>query len=158
MRTVDRNEEYLDQDARFRAASTEKGFGDVVAGLIEVTAGLAHRPRMRQVVGTDLEHLQPLDLRRFLKQADGDPLAPAWRMTCAGMTRADVLGLRWSDIRVESGVVTISQGRIALDAWITPTTPRAGHADGLSASRRCRQARCPHCGHCRHASQLTGSG
>ena len=78
-------------------------------------ARLARKPRIRRTVGTDLEHWQPEQIQRFLETADHDPLAGAWRLTCSGMTRADVLGLRWSDIDLAEGVVTVSQGRVALD-------------------------------------------
>lgn len=93
-------------------------------------ARLARRPRARKVVGTDLEHWQPDDLLRFMRHADNDPLAGAWRLTLAGMTRADVLGLRWSDVDLEEGEATIAQGRVALD--------RADHVDDPKSSARRR--------------------
>lgn len=31
-----------------------------------------------------------------------------------GLTRADILGLRWQDINFEAGSVTVSQGRVYL--------------------------------------------
>lgn len=68
-------------------------------------------------------------VRQFVRHADSDDLAAAWRLTACGMTRADVLGLRWSDVDGTTGVVTISQGRVALD--------RSDHVDDpKSASRR----------------------
>jgi integrase len=78
-------------------------------------ARLARRPRMRQRVGTDLEHWQPADLLRFRDHAETDALAAPWRLTLCGLTRADVLGLRWSDVDLAAGVVSVSQGRVALD-------------------------------------------
>lgn len=76
---------------------------------------LARRPRVRNRVGTDLEHWQPAELLKFRQYADTDPLAGAWRLTLCGLTRADVLGLRWVDVDLPAGVVRISQGRVALD-------------------------------------------
>jgi integrase len=76
---------------------------------------LARRPRVRKRVGRDLEHWQPADLVKFRKHADADPLAGAWRLTLCGLTRADVLGLRWSDVDLDSGLVAVSQGRVPLD-------------------------------------------
>lgn len=90
---------------------------------------LARKPRVRSVVGTDLEHWQPDDLIRFVSEADNDPLAAAWRLTACGLTRADVLGLRWSDIDMGEGMVTISQGRVAVDRTTVTDDPK-------SASRR----------------------
>lgn len=72
------------------------------------------RPLKVERVGTDLEHWQPAELLRFREHADTDPLAAAWRLTLCGLTRADVLGLRWSDVDLDSGTVTIRQGRVAV--------------------------------------------
>lgn len=92
-------------------------------------ARLARRPRTRKVAGTDLSHWQPEELRAFVQHADSDPLAGAWRLTACGLTRADVLGLRWTDIDLATGVVRISQGRVALE--------KSDHVDDpKSASRR----------------------
>lgn len=90
---------------------------------------LARKPRVRTVVGTGLEHWQPADLIRFVSEADRDPLAAAWRLTACGLTRADVLGLRWSDIDLENGITTVSQGRVAVDRTTVTDDPK-------SASRR----------------------
>jgi integrase len=86
---------------------------------------LVKRPRLRQVAGTDLQHWQPAELIRFVQQADADPLAAAWRLTVCGMTRADVLGLRWSDVDLTEGVARISQGRVALYAGSTVDDPKS---------------------------------
>lgn len=76
---------------------------------------LARWPKSRAKRGRDLEHWQPAELIKFRDHADGDKLAGAWRLTLAGMTRADVMGLRWSDLDTEVGVASVSQGRVALD-------------------------------------------
>jgi len=57
---------------------------------------LARKPRIRRTVGTDLEHWQPEQIQRFVETADHDRLAGAWRLPCSGLTRAGVLGVRWS--------------------------------------------------------------
>lgn len=93
-------------------------------------ARLARRPRVRRTAGTDLEHWQPADLLRFREHTDTDQLAGAWRLTLCGMTRADVLGLRWSDVDLAAGIVRISQGRVALD--------RASHVDDPKSDARRR--------------------
>ncbi len=70
--------------------------------------------RARQAVGRDLTHWQPSELIAFVEHASSDAFAGAWRLTVSGMTRADVLGLRWSDLDLDAGTATISQGRVAL--------------------------------------------
>lgn len=76
---------------------------------------LARRPRQRKRVGRDLQHWQPGELLAFREAADRDPLAAAWRLTLCGMTRADVMGLRWSDVDLQGGTATVRTGRVALD-------------------------------------------
>ena len=76
---------------------------------------LAKWPKSRAKRGRDLQHWQPADLVKFLDTADGDQLAGAWRLTLAGMTRADVMGLRWSDVDLVAGVASVSVGRVALE-------------------------------------------
>ncbi|MGP4975967.1 site-specific integrase [Brachybacterium tyrofermentans] len=71
-------------------------------------------PRQARRLGSDLEHWSPDELIRFRGHADGDRLAAAWRLTLCGMTRADVLGLRWSDVNMNAGTVAVSQGRVQL--------------------------------------------
>lgn len=74
---------------------------------------LAKWPKARTKRGRDLEHWQPDELVKFREHADTDPLAGAWRLTLSGMTRADIMGLRWSDL--DAGVASVSQGRVADD-------------------------------------------
>ncbi len=74
----------------------------------------AKLPRQAAKRGTDLEHWQPSELLAFRDHADSDPLAAAWRLTLCGMTRADVMGLRWSDVGLDAGTATIAQGRVQL--------------------------------------------
>jgi len=83
---------------------------------------LAKWPKSRAKRGHDLEHWQPEELMKFREHATSDALAGAWRLTLAGMTRADVMGLRWSDVDLEAGVASVSQGRVALN-HIDPAHP-----------------------------------
>lgn len=76
---------------------------------------LATLPRVgKRAAGKDLEHWTSDQLLRFRNAADEDDLAGAWRLTLSGLTRADVCGLRWSDVDLDAGTVTIRQGRVAL--------------------------------------------
>ncbi|MDO5495922.1 MAG: site-specific integrase [bacterium] len=71
-------------------------------------------PPMPTKVGQDLQHWNAADLLRFRDHADTDELAGAWRLTLAGLTRADVMGLRWSDVDLEAGTATVRQGRVVV--------------------------------------------
>ncbi|WP_430753695.1 hypothetical protein [Micrococcus luteus] len=41
-----------------------------------------------------------------------DYLAAAWRLTLSGVTRAEVMGLRWEGVDLNAGTVTVAQGRV----------------------------------------------
>lgn len=93
-------------------------------------ARLAKRPRMRQARGHDLEHWTPDQLRQFVAAADEHPWSACWRLSAAGLTRADVCGLRWTDLDLAAGLATIAQGRTALD--------HGDHTDDPKSERRRR--------------------
>ncbi|MDO7881775.1 tyrosine-type recombinase/integrase [Salinibacterium soli] len=76
---------------------------------------LARWPKARTVRGQDLRHWQPVELVQFRDHADADRLAGAWRLTLSGMTRADIMGLRWGDVDLDGGIASVSVGRVALD-------------------------------------------
>ena len=57
-------------------------------------------------------HWEPAELLAFRAVSDLDRLAAAWRLTLSGMTRADVMGLRWEDVDLSAGTVTVTQGRV----------------------------------------------
>lgn len=88
---------------------------------------LARRPRQTKKVGRDLEHWTSEELLSFRRTADADKLAAAWRMTLCGLTRADVLGLRWSDVDLNAGTVTVRQGRVQLSSGDTPIEEPKSH-------------------------------
>lgn len=91
-------------------------------GLVEKNiAAMVRMPRARKSKGTELEHWPTeghnaeavcADLDTFRSRSDLDRLAGAWRLTLCGLTRADVMGLRWSDVDFEAGTVTVRQGRV----------------------------------------------
>lgn len=88
------------------------------------------RPRQTKTVGRDLDHWDWATLAKFRQAADADELAGAWRLSLAGLRRSEVLGLRWSDVDLETGEVRIAQGRVALDHGSAVDDPKSG------ASRR----------------------
>jgi integrase len=48
----------------------------------------------------------------FLTHVEDDDLAGAWHLSALGMRRGEVLGLRWSDVDLEAGVVHVRQSRV----------------------------------------------
>ncbi|WP_169747736.1 site-specific integrase [Demequina subtropica] len=94
-------------------------------------------PRVKEVKGTEVQHWTPEEMRTFRNYSDADALAGAWRLTLSGLTRADIMGLRWSDVNLDAGTVTIAQGRVALmrgDATDTPKSAQRRRTVALDAT------------------------
>lgn len=64
-------------------------------------------------------------LRAFAKVAAGDRLAACWRLTMLGMRRGEVCGLRWSDVDLAAGTVTIGHARVLVDGQVIPKDPKS---------------------------------
>lgn len=71
-------------------------------------------PRQTRHVGKDLEHWSPEQMLEFRQVADAEEWAAAWRLSAVGLRRSEVLGLRWSDVDLDAGTVSINQGRVQL--------------------------------------------
>ncbi len=65
----------------------------------------AQRPREMQVWTAE-------QMGAFLAHVEDDDLAGAWHLSALGMRRGEVLGLRWSDVDLEAGVVHVRQSRV----------------------------------------------
>jgi integrase len=50
--------------------------------------------------------------RAFLAAADADRLAACWHLSALGLRRGEVLGLRWPDLDLGAGTVTIARSRV----------------------------------------------
>ena len=68
------------------------------------------------------------EVRRFLAVADADRLAPCWRLTMYGLRRGEVCGLRWEDIDLDAGTLTVLVTRPVVDGKpiIKPPKSRRG--------------------------------
>lgn len=67
------------------------------------------------------------EVARFLATADavGDPLRAVWRLIATtGLRRGEVLGLRWCDVDLVDGTVTITQARVSDGHRTHITTPK----------------------------------
>ena len=88
----------------------------VAEGLFAVNvADGVKAPRRKHGDDRDLAVWEVDDLLRFKSHADTDEWAAAWRLTLSGLRRSEVLGLRWSDVDLDAGTVTVRRGRVALD-------------------------------------------
>ena len=73
----------------------------------------------------ELKTWTPEQLAAFLEHVRGDRLAPAVRLTAmTGMRRGEVLGLRWSDIDLAEGRLSIQQARLSIAYEVVVSEPK----------------------------------
>jgi integrase len=84
-------------------------------------------------------------IRTLRSHLSADRLFGCWLLTLCGLRRSEVMGLRWSDLDLNAGTLTISRGRVLVDGKRTvegkPKTERGTRelplpADLLSALRK----------------------
>ena len=68
----------------------------------------------------------------FREHVRDERLLACWLLTLAGLRRSEVLGLRWSDVDLNAGTVTVAQGRVVVEGQGTVT--------GDPKSKRSRRA------------------
>lgn len=95
------------------------------------------------------EALSRADLGKLCQHFATDRLYPCWLLTLNGLRRSEVLGLKWSDVDLDSRTVRIERGRVDVDGKRTietPTKTRRGtrtlplSSDLLAALHRLREA------------------
>lgn len=108
------------------AGTLSKALGDAVRwGLIPVNPVLqVELPRYERpaVVAWDSDQAA-----RFLAHADasGDPLYVLWRLLLVtGLRRGELLGLRWQDVDLVLGTITVNQARVHVDRRVVISTPK----------------------------------
>jgi integrase len=70
------------------------------------------------------------ELRAFTASTSSHRWAGVWAlMATTGMRRGEVLGLRWSDVNLEVGTVTIRSTRIRYGTTITTSTPKTARGN-----------------------------
>jgi integrase len=94
-----------------------------------VTRNVARLVTVAESVPKEIAPWSPSEVKRFLTAADGDMLYPAFVMLFyLGLRRGEALGLRWSDIDWDAGLIRIrEQGQRANKKLVRgPVKTRAG--------------------------------
>ncbi len=69
------------------------------------------------------------EVQRFLTAAEGDRLYALFRLVLAtGMRRAEVCGLRWADVDLDAGPLSVRRGRVAVDYEVAEGEPKSNRA------------------------------
>ena len=77
-----------------------------------VAASMKKVPRVRREMAT----YTPDEIRRVLRAADKDRNGHLWYLALSGLRRGEIAGLRWSDIDLAAGTVTIARNRVQAGA------------------------------------------
>ena len=99
--------------------------------------GLVARNVARLVKRPGVEHHEmaswtPEQAGQFREHVRDGRLVACWLLTLAGLRRSEILGLRWSDVDLDAGTVSVAQGRVVVAGRGTVT--------GDPKSKRSRRA------------------
>lgn len=75
-------------------------------------------------VPADRETWSAVEVQRFLGQAEGDRLHAAWRLSLYGLRRGEVLGLRWDDVALDAGTLSVRRARILVEGQVIEQDPK----------------------------------
>jgi integrase len=92
-------------------------------------ADRAKPPRPKAKESKELKSWTADELRRFLELVEGHRLEAAWHLAAlTGMRRAEVLGLRWRDLDMDAGRVSVRQALVSVGYEIVISTPKTHQA------------------------------
>jgi integrase len=77
-----------------------------------VAASMRKVPRVRREMAT----YTPDEIRRVLRVADKDRNGHLWYLALSGLRRGEVAGLRWSDVDLDGGTISIERNRVQAGA------------------------------------------
>jgi integrase len=103
--------------------------GDVPRNVLDANRDL--RPKARR---TEMHTWSAAELQRFTAAAKGDRLSALWRLAAAtGMRRSELLGLRWPDVDLKAGTVSVRRARTRVGYEMVEKEPKT-----RAGSRRIR--------------------
>ena len=92
-------------------------------------ATIAHAPRLRSIPKHEAQAWTADQLSVFLQAAVGHRLFAAfWLAANTGMRRSELLGLRWSDIALDKGTVSINRGLVAIGYQLTESRGKTANS------------------------------
>jgi integrase len=92
-------------------------------------ARLPRRVRPSQQRGEEMQVWSTEELGRFLDHALEDRLYGLFRLVLAtGLRRSEAAGLRWEDVDLDAGRLSVRRGRVAVGYTVEEGTPKANRA------------------------------
>lgn len=66
----------------------------------------------------------PEEIKQLMPAVRRDPLEHAWHLALCGLRRGEVCGLRWDDIDLDEGTLTVRQARVSVDGEVMVEDPK----------------------------------
>lgn len=95
-------------------------------------------PKVLHAVDEGLERWTAVELVKFTRTADTDPLGAAFRLSTLGLRREEVLGLTWDAVDFEAGTISIRQTRVAVSSSTDPRRWMLGPVKSAASKRTIR--------------------
>lgn len=87
----------------------------------------ADPPKVRGASKRQMQTWTPDELRTFLQNMSDDRLYPAFFLAAStGLRRGEVLGVRWRDIDLENGSLSVRQSLVSIDYRLEVSPPKNG--------------------------------
>ncbi|MGH3026914.1 MAG: tyrosine-type recombinase/integrase, partial [Gaiellaceae bacterium] len=97
--------------------------------VVRNVADRAKPPRPNRRASAGIQSWDADELRAFLAHVEGSRLAAIWRLAAiTGMRRGKVLGLRWQDVDLDTGRLSVHQALVAVAYSIVLSTPKSHNA------------------------------
>ncbi|WP_237077166.1 site-specific integrase [Mycobacteroides abscessus] len=93
--------------------------------VVRNVAKLVKRPK---VVAVEMSAWTDDEAAAFRAHITTDRLAACWLLTLAGFRRSEVLGLRWADVDLAAGTVSVAQGRVVVTGGTATGEPKSGRS------------------------------
>lgn len=77
-----------------------------------VGSNVVDRVRKLRRAPREMQTWTAAEMSRFLASVADDPLVGVWHVAALGLRRGELLGMRWSDIDLDKGLLTIRQARV----------------------------------------------
>lgn len=78
-------------------------------------------PKAKRRTSEELDVWTREEANLFRKHAEDDRMFACWLLTLCGLRRSEVLGLRWRDVNLSAGTITVAQGRVEVTATFIDT-------------------------------------
>jgi integrase len=91
----------------------------------KVAQNPCQRVKRPRVTGREHTTWDPADVQQFLATAARDRLHACWLLSLLGLRRGEVTGLRWRDVSMAGGTVTIARTRTTVGGKVVEKGPKS---------------------------------